>query len=133
MKTTALALSAVLSAASLMAADKEKEDPQATVAAFVDQCEGRYGADAAAHTVWQMSCVMYTAGFVDGARVAQGLWSTQSTARSACLPDEGLSNDEWRGIIVGQLRLFMVKNPEVRTYHKRIGIAAALASAFPCK
>lgn len=71
-------------------------------------------------------CLHYLVGFVDGALVAQ---PEQPASKILCYPDEGVSTEQVRRIVVKWLE----SHPQNLHTSARIQVMLALHDAFPCK
>jgi len=76
----------------------------------------------------RLSCVAYLSGVLDGVVLMQKLMEQQKRA-PLCLPDEGISMEQYRRIVVKWLE----DRPNILHESKRIHAVKALLDAFPCK
>jgi len=73
----------------------------------------------------RLTCLTYLNGVLDGAEVMQAYLPKPKF----CLPDEGVSMEQYRRIVVKWLE----DRPNVLHESKRIHAVKALVDAFPCK
>ena len=75
----------------------------------------------------RLSCLAYMSGFMDGIELGQA--GSSSEMQRICLPDEGVSAEQARRVVVKWLQ----DHPKNLHESGRIQVFLAMADAFPCR